>query len=247
MGNIRYKIDGRQLIMAINAYVYMMRLPSTRPDKWNSKLDIPSAALPQLDSNYCHDGRNFDYRNFFFHITAKWPASCKQWRKPEYQANTKPQVTGSPCVHVLARNRTWQWYLERHITKYLTFIINDATWLKTIQVYFIIYSKQCNMAKTHQPACENAPTCINIIRPGVEEWIMVRFRHVGALCMQVESLSVRLHVFFKYWIFGHMAFHRDTRRLAVGSSDLYRLPVLKGGPTRSVFNNRNHWILYCHL
>ena len=64
--------------------------------------------------------------------------------------------------------------MECHKTKYSTFRINDATWLKTIR----LYSKRSNMAKTHQPACENAPTCIrqlvNTIRPDIEERRLVR-------------------------------------------------------------------------
>ena len=65
--------------------------------------------------------------------------------------------------------------------------------------------------KTHQPAF------VNIIRPDIEECRLVRFRHVGAFCMQVESFSVRLHGFSKCWIFGHMAFHTRATILSRGS------------------------------
>ena len=58
------------------------------------------------------------------------------------------------------------------------------------------------MAKTHQPAF------VNIIWPDIEECRLVRFRHVGAFCMQVDAFSVRLHGFFKCRIFGYMAFHK---------------------------------------
>ena len=40
-------------------------------------------------------------------------------------------------------------------------------------------------------------TNINIIWPDIEECKLVRFRHVGAFCMQVDAFSVRLHGFFK--------------------------------------------------